>query len=178
MGTGRDIVITAYGHDNIIDKIAVNSFNSSDHFYDGLYDRHDSTDAETYCKTINNLELIGNSWIFARSVSENDQYSLESFLPLKFDVILKLDNKAIQTMLRHIDSLDIAKALKGEKGDIKERIFSNMSKRTAQMLKEDMKVMPVPINHVMESRKKIISIIRRLKETGEIVIDSKGETAK
>jgi flagellar motor switch protein FliG len=172
MGTGINIVITVYGHDKIIDKIAASSFYSSAHFYD----RNDSN-AEIYCKTINRLELNGNFWIFARNVSENTQYPLESFLPLKFDIILKLDNRVIQTMLKHINSYDVARALKGEKENVQERIFSNMSERAAKMLKENLEVMgPVLINDVIESQEKIINTIRHLEETGEIIICSKGET--
>jgi len=118
MDSGRDIVITAYGHDETIDKIAVSTFDSPD----GYGYRHNS-DAITYCYNINKLELNGNSWIFAKIISQNTQYSLDSFLPFKFDVFLKLDDRAIQKVLREVDSKEFAKALKGEKEAVRERIF-------------------------------------------------------
>ena len=161
MGSGRDIVITVYGHEKIIDRIAVNSFES---------------EAEIYCDTINALELKDNSWVYAKKISENEQYSLDSFFPIRFDIILKLDNRSIQKVLREADSQEIAKALKGEKDDIKEKIFSNMSKRAAQMLKEDMEYMgAVEAHYVKESQEKIVNLIRILAEIGEIIIQPRGE---
>ena len=96
-------------------------------------------------------------------------------MPLEFDVFLRLDDKTIQRVLREVNSQVIAMALKGEKEAIKERIFSNMSERAVQMLKEEMDY--IPGIGIEESREKIINAIRRLEETGEIVIPySKGET--
>ena len=159
MGTGREIVITAYGHDKTIDKISASIFDAS------------CNGATTYCDTLNNLELNGNSWVLAKIISENVQYALDSFLPLKFDIILKLDNLSIQKVLRHVDSQDIARALKSEKEAVKEKIFSNMTKRGAQMLKDDMEYMgPVRGIDVNESQEKIISIILHLADVGEIAI--------
>jgi flagellar motor switch protein FliG len=176
MGCGKNIVITAYGHDKIIDKIAASSFDCSDH-PDGY---RDDSNAETYRDTINSLELSGDSWVFAKIVSENIQYSLDVFLPFKFDMFLKLDDRAIQKILREADSRDIAIALKDGNENIQERIFSNMSKRAARMIKEDMEYMgPVRLKDVRKSQEKIINIIRRLEEFGEIVIlYSKGETTE
>jgi len=173
MRGGRDLVITVYGHDKTIDKIAVSAFDTPDRYYYG-----DNSDAATYCETLNNLELNENSWVFAKIVSENAPYTLDLLLPLNFDIFLKLDDKAIQRVLREVDSQEIAKALKSVKETVKERIFGNMTARAAQMLKEDMEYMgPVRNADVKESQEKMINIIRRLEETGEIVIPySKGET--
>jgi flagellar motor switch protein FliG len=167
MRNGRTIVITAYGHNKDIDKIAVSSFENSEN---GYYNR--GSDAETYCNTINSLQLKGDSWIFAKAVSENTQYGLDEFLPLKFsDVIIKLDNMAIQKILRATDALELAKSLKGQDEPVKEKILSNMSKRASQMLKEDIEYMgPIRIEDVKESQEKILNIIRHLEQTGEIVI--------
>jgi flagellar motor switch protein FliG len=172
MGTGKSIVITAYGHDKTIDKIAVSSFDCSNNY-------GNDSGAGTYCKTINSLELNGNSWIFAKVVSENTQYSLGSFLPLKIDVILKLDDRVIQGLLRDVNSQDIAVALRGEKENVREKIFRNMSGRAAQMLKEDMEYMgsiPIPVNEVKKIQEKIIDRIRHLEEFEEMIIHSIGET--
>jgi flagellar motor switch protein FliG len=172
MANKKSIVITAYGHDKTIDKIAVSTFESSgdDRYYS------QETDAETYCNTINALELKGDSWVFAKKISENSQYALNVFLPLKFsDVIMQLNNMAIQKTLREIDSQEIAKALKSESEEVKERIFSNMSKRASQMLKEDIEYMgPIRLKDVEKSQETILNIIRRLDQTGEIVIPDQG----
>ena len=170
---GRDnIVITAYGHGKTIDKIAVSSFEFSGH-----YGQSSPSDAETYCNTINSLELKDDSWVFAKKISENIQYGLASFLPLKLSsVIPKLDNRAIQTVLRKVDISDIAKSLKGEDETIQEKIFSNMSRRAAEMLKEDMRYMgPILLRHHIESQGKIISAIKHLADTGEIYLEGESE---
>jgi hypothetical protein len=162
----RNIVITAFGHDRTIDKIAVSSF-------DKAVDRYSSSNAnaDAYCATINSLELNGNSWVFAKIVPENVQHPVDSFFPLKFDIILKVDDIAIQKIMREIDSQDLARALKGEKEAVKEKIFRNMSKRAAEMLKEDMEFMgEIRISAVKGSQEKITDIIRHLEQTGEIVI--------
>jgi hypothetical protein len=171
METGKDLVITAYGHDTVIDTISVSAFDR-----DGNHDSHDSN-AKTYCGNINALELKGNSWIFAAIVSENTQYALGSFLPLKFEVVLKLDDRAVQKVLREVDSYNIAIALKNAQEAVKEKIFSNMSKRAVEMLKEDMVFLgPIRTTCIKETQAKIASVIHHLEEIGEIVIShSKGD---
>jgi flagellar motor switch protein FliG len=176
MGNRKSIVVTAYGHNKTIDTIAVSSFEGSENSY---HDNQD-LDAKTYCGAINALELKGDSWVFAKILSENSQYSLDVFLPLNFsDVILKLDNRAIQTILREIDSQELARALKGEAEEVKEKIFANMSKRASQMLKEDIEFMgPTEISDIKETQAKILSVIRHLDQCGEIMLYHKGETTK
>jgi len=122
--------------------------------------------------------LNGNSWVYAKTVNENKPYTLDLLLPLEFDVFLKLDNKAIQKVLREVNTNCIAMALKSVKETVQERIFSNMTERAAQILKEDMEYMgPVRIIDVKASQEKMINAIRRLEEAGEIVVlYSKGET--
>jgi flagellar motor switch protein FliG len=168
MGNGRSIVVTAYGHDKIIDRIAISSFQFSENYY---YDNQNS-DAQTYCDMINSLVLKGDSWVFAKILSENAPYALDAFLPLKFsDLIIKSNDAAIQKILREIDALELAKALKDQDEIVKEKIFANMSKRTAQMVQEDMEFMgAVGIQDVKKCQEKILNITRHLEQVGEIVI--------
>jgi hypothetical protein len=174
MSVARDLVITVYGHDQTIDKIAVCAFDKPYSFFHGY---NSDSDATNYCDTLNRLELNGNSWVFAKIVSENKLYTLDVLLPLEFDIFLKLDDKAIQKVLREVDSTVIVMALKGVKKTVQERIFSNMTERAVKMLKEDMEC-TLGID-VEENQEKIINVIRRLGETGEIVIPySKGEATK
>jgi len=173
MGVARDLVITVYGHDKTIDKIAVCAFDKPYSFFHGYND----SDATNYCDTLNSLELNGNLWVYAKIVSENKPFTLDLLLPLEFDIFLKLDDKSIQKVLREVDSKVITMALKYEKKDIRERIFSNMTERAVNMIKEEMEY--IPGIDVDESREKIINVIRRLGETGEIVIPySKGEATE
>jgi flagellar motor switch protein FliG len=167
MSNGRDIVITAYGHDKNIDKIAVVTFDSDNNHYRYGND----SNAKAYCDAINDLELNENSWIFAQIVPENAPFSLDSFVPLEFDIILKMDNLAIQKVLRELDAREIARALKDTSETVKEKIFSNMSKNAAQTLKEDIESLgPIRINVVKEYQRKIVAIIHHLEQVGDLQI--------
>jgi len=82
----------------------------------------------------------------------------------------------VQLVLRQVDTKDLALALKGASQEVQEKIFRNMSQRAAQMLKEDMEYMgPVRARLVNEAQQKIVNVIRRLEEAGEIVIARGGE---
>jgi flagellar motor switch protein FliG len=92
-----------------------------------------------------------------------------------FGDIVMLDDRSIQRVLREIDSSDLAKALKSVDTDVQEKIFRNMSKRAAVMLREDMEYMgPIRLKDAEESQQKIIAIVRRLEDTGEIVVARAG----
>jgi len=85
--------------------------------------------------------------------------------------ILKLDDRSVQLVLREVNTQDLAVALKGASEELKQKIFNNMSKRAQQLLKDEIEFMgPVRVKDVEEAQEKIINIIRRLEEAGEIVI--------
>jgi hypothetical protein len=172
MGSGKDIVITAYGRGKVIEKITVSLFDSTGTSFFG------DENAEAYCDNINSLSLKGEKWISARIVSENIQYTLYEFLPFKLDSLLKFDDRTIQTILREVDGKDIIFALNYESETIKEKIFNNMSKRAAQILKEDIEYMgSLRFKDVEEAQKRILRLIRYLENTGEIATShTKGGT--
>ena len=89
-----------------------------------------------------------------------------------FEDILSMDNRSIQTVLRQdIDQRELAIALKGSSEEVQEIIFQNLSKRLAAMIKEDMEIMgPVRKSDVEEAQQKIVNIIRKLQDSGEIII--------
>jgi len=93
-----------------------------------------------------------------------------------FEDIVMLDDRAIQKVMREVDSQELAKALKSVDTEVQDKIFRNMSKRAAGMLKEDMEYMgPIRLKDVEEAQQKIVSIIRHLEDTGEIVVARSGE---
>ena len=88
-----------------------------------------------------------------------------------FEDILSLDDRAIQRVLRDVDNLDLALALKGATEEVQNVILNNLSKRLAVMIKEDMEYMgPVRMKDVEEAQQKIVNIIRKLEDSAEIVI--------
>jgi len=92
-----------------------------------------------------------------------------------FEDILLLDDRAIQRVLRDVDNNDLAIACKGSTEEVQNAIFNNLSKRLAAMIKEDMEFMgPVRMKDVEEAQQKIVNIIRKLEDSGEIVISRGG----
>ena len=92
-----------------------------------------------------------------------------------FEDILLLDDRAIQRVLRDVDNNDLAIALKNANEEVQGVIFKNLSKRLAAMIKEDMDFMgPVRMKDVEEAQQKIVGVIRRLEDAGEIVISRGG----
>ncbi|MFM7390202.1 MAG: flagellar motor switch protein FliG [Vampirovibrionales bacterium] len=93
-----------------------------------------------------------------------------------FDDIYKLDNVAIQRVLREVENKDLALALKGSKDEVKECIYRNMSERAASMLKDDMEFMgPVRAKEVQEKQTYIVGIIRALESQGVIQLSYNSE---
>ena len=93
-----------------------------------------------------------------------------------FEDIVLLDDRAIQRVLREVDSQELSKALKSVDVEVQDKVFKNMSKRAAAMLKEDMEFMgPVRLKDVEDAQQKIVASIRRLEDSGEIVIARSGE---
>lgn len=92
-----------------------------------------------------------------------------------FEDILTLDNRSIQRFLREVDNNLLAVALKGATEEVQKVIYSNMSKRLAEMIREDIEYMgPVRLKDVEEAQQKIVNIIRKLEDAGEIIISRGG----
>ncbi len=93
-----------------------------------------------------------------------------------FENLAEVDDRGIQTILREISSDSLAIALKGADEAVKEKIFSNMSKRAAEMLRDDLEVRgPVKLSDVETAQKEILMTARRLADSGEISLGGKGE---
>lgn len=92
-----------------------------------------------------------------------------------FEDILLLDDRAIQRVLRDVENSDLGVALKSANEEVQNVIFKNLSKRLAAMIKEDMEFMgPVRMKDVEEAQQKIVSVIRKLEDAGEIIISRGG----
>ncbi|WP_213583857.1 flagellar motor switch protein FliG [Paenibacillus sp. J2TS4] len=88
-----------------------------------------------------------------------------------FEDIVNLDNRSIQRIIRDIENTDLQLALKVASEEVRESIFSNMSKRMSDTFKEEMEYMgPVRLRDVEEAQTRIVATIRRLEESGEIII--------
>jgi len=95
-----------------------------------------------------------------------------------FEDIITLDDVSIQRVLREVDNKELALALKGCSEDVSNSIYRNQSKRAAQTLKDDIEFLgPVRLMDVEKAQQRIVAGIRKLDESGEIVISRGGEDA-
>jgi flagellar motor switch protein FliG len=126
---------------------------------------------------LNNVDR-GTEKIIIEALEEEDPELAEEIKKKMFvfeDIVL-LDDRSIQKVLREVDSQELAKALKAVDTEVQEKIFRNMSKRASGLLREDMDFMgPVRLRDVEESQQKIVNIIRRLEEAGDIIVARSGE---
>jgi flagellar motor switch protein FliG len=92
-----------------------------------------------------------------------------------FEDILLVNDKGIQSVLKEVDNDELSLALKTASQELKDKIFKNMSERAAQLINEDMQFMgPVRVSDVEAAQQKIVDIVRRLEDSGEIVISGRG----
>jgi flagellar motor switch protein FliG len=93
-----------------------------------------------------------------------------------FDDLVRLDDRSLQRVLREVDSKDLALAMRGTSEELQERIYRNQSTRAAQALREEMEIGgPVRLRQVEEAQQRIVSIVRRLEDAEEIVVQRGGE---
>lgn len=93
-----------------------------------------------------------------------------------FDDLEKLDDKAIQTLLKEVQSESLVIALKGATPEMREKVFRNMSSRAAETLREDLDTRgPVRVSEVESEQKELLKIVRRLADEGQIQLTSGGE---
>jgi flagellar motor switch protein FliG len=93
-----------------------------------------------------------------------------------FEDIVKLDERAVQQVLREADQKDLVLALRGVPDAVKEVVLANMSERGATMLKEEMEIQqPQRKRDVDDAQSRIVAVVRRLEEAGAIVIAGEGE---
>ena len=92
-----------------------------------------------------------------------------------FEDILLVDDRGIQAVLKEIDNDELCMALKTASDELKEKVFTNMSARAAELIKEDMEYMgPVRLSDVESAQQRIVDVVRRLEDAGEIIISGRG----
>lgn len=88
-----------------------------------------------------------------------------------FEDIVILEDRAVQQILRQVETADLAMALKGVREDVRDKVVTNMSDRAAATLLEEVELLgPVRLRQVEEGQQKVIQIIRGLEESGDIVL--------
>jgi len=93
-----------------------------------------------------------------------------------FDDLVKLDGKAIQALLKEVETSQWAVALKGASDEIKEKVLSNLSQRAADLLREEMDYLgPIKVSDVETVQQQIVDSVRRLEDAGEIEVSAGNE---
>lgn len=112
------------------------------------------------------------------SLSENNPELADTIknMMFVFEDIVQLDDRAVQSILKEVDVKELATALKGVGTEVQQKIYKNMSERAVGMLQEDMEFMgPVRKSVVEEAQQKVVAVIRKLEEAGELQISRGGE---
>jgi flagellar motor switch protein FliG len=93
-----------------------------------------------------------------------------------FENLIDVDDRGIQTLLREVSTEQLLLALRGADEGLKDKIFKNMSKRAAEMLKDDLEAAaPAKLSDVEAAQKEILVVARRLADAGEIMLGGGGE---
>ncbi len=93
-----------------------------------------------------------------------------------FDNLVDVDDRGMQQLLREVASDQLSTAMKGASPDVQDKIFRNMSRRAAEMLKEDIEAMgPVKLSDVESAQKEILATARALADSGRISLGGKGD---
>ena len=132
---------------------------------------------KTAADILNNFSPADNE-VMLGAIKEADESLSEQIQELMFvfDNLMAVDDRGIQTILREVSSDALVLALKGAEGALQEKIFGNMSKRAAELLKDDMEAKgPVRVSDVEAAQKDILSTARKLAEDGEIALGGGGD---
>ena len=93
-----------------------------------------------------------------------------------FDDLVTLDDRGMQTLLREVPSATLITALKGAEPEIRDKIFANMSKRAADMMRDDLEVKgPVRLSEVDAAQKEVLGIARKLSDAGQLSLAGGGD---
>ncbi|HUH38477.1 MAG TPA: flagellar motor switch protein FliG [Spongiibacteraceae bacterium] len=126
---------------------------------------------------MNNLDSTVESELMeAIKELDEDMGTQIADLMFVFDNLNAVDDRGIQALLREVSSEVLIIALKGADEELKEKIFKNMSKRAAELLRDDLEAKgPVRVSEVEGAQREILTIARRMADSGEIVLGGSGE---
>jgi len=131
---------------------------------------------QTAAEILNHMDHKTENSILEKIETEQEELAEEIRQSMfVFSDLVTLDDRSIRALLKEISNDELILALKTASEELAEKIFSNVSQRAAQMMKEDMEVMgPVRLRDVEQAQLNIIKVARRLAEEGKIVLGSKG----
>jgi flagellar motor switch protein FliG len=128
--------------------------------------------ARTVADIVNAMDRDTSDTVMAALENENAELhqKIREML-FVFDDLADVDDRGMQTILREVSSENLAVALRGAEPAVSEKIFRNMSKRAAEILKEDMEARgPVKLTEVEAAQREIIAVAQKLAEEGTIIL--------
>jgi flagellar motor switch protein FliG len=132
---------------------------------------------KTAADLINSLDKTAEEGVlsYLRETDAEMTQRIEELM-FSFEVLLAIDDRAVQAILREVTNDVLIVALKGADTEIQEKIFKNMSKRASEMLREDMSLKgPMRVSEVEAAQKEILLVVRRMVDEGAIVLPGRGE---
>ncbi len=125
---------------------------------------------------LNSVDRGAEKNILGNLERENPELATEiKNLMFVFEDVMLLDDRSMQRVLKEIDTKELSMALKGASEELQEKFFRNMSSRASEMIREEMEYMgPIRLKDVEEVQQRIVDVIRRLEEDGEIIISGRG----
>ena len=131
---------------------------------------------KTIAEILNLVDTSTEKNILQALEAEDSELAMEiKNMMFVFEDIVLLDDRAIQRVLREVETKDLSIALKAANDEVKQKIFSNVSERVSVMIQEEMEYMgPMRLSDVEAAQQGIVEAIRRLEEQGQIVISGRG----
>jgi len=132
---------------------------------------------ETLANILNQVDGVTEESVLSHI--ENEDSDLADLVRQKmfvFEDLLQIENRHFRDILQNVDNQLLIKALKTTSDEMKNKVFTNLSERASEMLKEDMEVMgPVKLSEVEEAQQEIIKIAKRLESEGRIILAKGGD---
>jgi flagellar motor switch protein FliG len=154
-----------------LDQILANQFDSTS----GMK-ASEAGGARAVADMLNYLATEDES-VLSQGIVEQDEALGQEIKDLMFvfDNLKDINDRGMQALLREVSSDSLVVALKGADDSVKDKIFSNMSKRAAEMLRDDLETKgPVKLSEVQDAQKEILMVAQRMAESGDLVLGGKG----
>jgi len=129
---------------------------------------------------LNSMDRNSERSVF-QVIQENDSSMADEIrkLMFTFDDVILVDDRGIQRVLKEVEQKELALAMKAAGQEIAEKLFKNMSERAGALLKEEIEYLgPVKLRDVEAAQQKIVAVVRRLEEAGEIIVQGRGGGAE
>ena len=136
--------------------------------------------AKTVAEILNNIDRATEKAIISAMEERNQELADDiKKMMFVFEDIIHVEDRSMQRVLKEIDTSELALALKSASEEVQNKVFSNISKRAAELIKEEIEYMgPVRLKDVEEAQQRIVNVVRRLEEEGEVVIEGRGGTSE